>query len=118
MHLLNFVPTNVEVHDGVPLILVLVRLRSVNETFAIAGFWSKDRLIFKKDCGSLTAPVPEVPLDHGEDEVLVLDGGEVRIATMTLIDITLSMGETNCRDHPKQLSECRRHDYLIADYFF
>ena len=116
MHFLNFVSTDVEVHDCVPLVLVFVRLRSVDETFAIAGFWSDDRLIFKKDGGSLTAPVPEVPLDHREDEVLVLNGCEVRIATMTLINITLSMGETNCRDHPKQLSECLRPINGVSEF--
>jgi len=73
IHLFYLFAANVKVHDSVPVILFHVRLSAVNQTFPTTGFWRNDGLVLDEDCAALTAPIPEVFLDHGKDEILVGD---------------------------------------------
>ena len=84
IHLFDFVTPYVEVHDGVPVVLFLIRLRSVDQTFCAAGFWREHGLFLQENCAALTAPIPEVFLDHGKYQVLVLNRGKARIRSIPL----------------------------------
>lgn len=73
IHLFYLFASNVKVHDSVPVILIHVWLSAVNQTFPTTGFWGNDGLVLDEDCAALTAPIPEVFLDHGKYKILVGD---------------------------------------------
>ena len=114
IHLFDFVTPNIEVHDGQPVVLFLIRLRRVDQAFCTAGFRGEHGLFLKENRAALTAPIPEVSLDHGEYQVLMLNRGKARIRSIPLFYLAF-LAQANCGHgcELEQFLECR-HDSIVA----